>query len=228
MKQLVATILPIGAPLARRFGAFLGNDSGAVTVDWVVVAASVVGLGVGSVTVVRGGVTSLGSDVEESLVNAFVAGNAILASNFDATDGLTVTGWGHLAQGAFDGWTAMTGDTAFEVIRSGYAGVHNPTGTNMLDMGGSPGNLSMGRTLTDLAPGGQHQVSFWAADTQGNNQVDVYYGGVHIGSVQAGRSMSEYRFDITEGMGDGSNQLVLQETGRRDNVGTYIGDFAVR
>lgn len=55
-----------------RAAVFWGDQSGAITVDWTVLAAAVVGLGVASVGAVRSGVGSLGSDVETSLNSASV------------------------------------------------------------------------------------------------------------------------------------------------------------
>jgi hypothetical protein len=52
---------------------FLWDESGAVTVDWTVLTAAIVGLGVASAAAVRTGTTALGSDVEASLSNAAVA-----------------------------------------------------------------------------------------------------------------------------------------------------------
>lgn len=46
---------------------FLNDETGAVTVDWTVLAAAVVGLGVASVGAVRTGVVSLGGDIQGSL-----------------------------------------------------------------------------------------------------------------------------------------------------------------
>lgn len=51
---------------------FLVSDSGAVTVDWTVLAAAIVGLGVATVGAVRSGVVNLGGDVEASLTSASV------------------------------------------------------------------------------------------------------------------------------------------------------------
>lgn len=52
---------------------FLRDQSGAVTVDWVVLSAAIVGMGVASITAVRSGVAALGVDIEASLTNANVA-----------------------------------------------------------------------------------------------------------------------------------------------------------
>jgi len=52
---------------------FAADESGAVTVDWVVLTAAIVGLGLAVVTSVRSGVTSLGSNISTSLSSASVA-----------------------------------------------------------------------------------------------------------------------------------------------------------
>lgn len=51
---------------------FLSREDGALTVDWVVLAAAVVGLGVATVGSVRTGTQALGSDISTSLSSASV------------------------------------------------------------------------------------------------------------------------------------------------------------
>ena len=46
---------------------FAADESGAVTVDWVVLTAAIVGLGIAVVTSVRTGVTTLGTNISNSL-----------------------------------------------------------------------------------------------------------------------------------------------------------------
>jgi len=70
------------------FLSFLRAESGAITVDWTVMTAAAVGLGLTSTAAVRSGVVSLGSDINTSLSGASVAsmgrlggiGNSVLAS----------------------------------------------------------------------------------------------------------------------------------------------------
>jgi Flp pilus assembly pilin Flp len=57
----------------KRFIQFSQSEDGAVTVDWVVLTAAIVGLGIAVVTSVRNGVTSLATGVETSLTTATVA-----------------------------------------------------------------------------------------------------------------------------------------------------------
>lgn len=51
--------------LAKKFQR---DENGAVTVDWVVLTAAVVGLGVAVLTVVSGGVSNLAGEIDGKLV----------------------------------------------------------------------------------------------------------------------------------------------------------------
>ncbi len=51
---------------------FRNDESGAVTVDWVVLTAAIVGLGIAVLTSVGGGVTDLSSDIANNLSSAGV------------------------------------------------------------------------------------------------------------------------------------------------------------
>lgn len=59
--------------MALKIRQFLKSDSGAVTVDWVVLTAAVVGLGMASAASIRTGTSALGSDINTSLDDATVA-----------------------------------------------------------------------------------------------------------------------------------------------------------
>ena len=48
---------------------FAKSESGAVTVDWVVLTAAIVGLGLAVMAVVSNGVEDLSTDIEGSLTN---------------------------------------------------------------------------------------------------------------------------------------------------------------
>ena len=52
---------------------FVNDESGAVTVDWVVLTAAIVGLGIAVIASVSTGVTDLGTDIQTSLSGASVA-----------------------------------------------------------------------------------------------------------------------------------------------------------
>lgn len=71
---------------------WIKNESGAVTVDWVVLTAAVTGLGLGSTALVRSGVVTLGGDVETSLSGAQVAQ---LSFTDDPTDAWDLSAFGY-------------------------------------------------------------------------------------------------------------------------------------
>lgn len=57
---------------ASAFSRFLRDQSGAITVDWVVMSAAVLGIGISSAVAVRSGTAALGVEVQASLSNASV------------------------------------------------------------------------------------------------------------------------------------------------------------
>ncbi|MBN2759952.1 MAG: hypothetical protein JXQ79_05605 [Rhodobacteraceae bacterium] len=66
---------------------FILREDGAVTVDWVVLSAAIVGLGVSSVAAVRTGVGDLGTDIGNSLSNASIASLGGEVVGFDGMQG---------------------------------------------------------------------------------------------------------------------------------------------
>ena len=60
--------------LLNIFKAFKSDESGAVTVDWVVLTAAIVGLGMVVMTTVGGGVESLGGEIVTDLTNQSING----------------------------------------------------------------------------------------------------------------------------------------------------------
>ncbi len=52
---------------------FANDESGAVTVDWVVLTAAIIGLGVAVMTSVGAGATDLADDIETNLKAATIA-----------------------------------------------------------------------------------------------------------------------------------------------------------
>lgn len=61
--------------LLNIFKSFKNDESGAVTVDWVVLTAAIVGLGLVVMQTVGGGITSLSSKINTSLSSTTVGYN---------------------------------------------------------------------------------------------------------------------------------------------------------
>ncbi|WP_055083063.1 hypothetical protein, partial [Jannaschia donghaensis] len=65
---------------------FINDESGAVTVDWVVLTAALVGLGLAVMSVVSGGIENLSTDIATGLADIEPNNSAtIFATNTDAT-----------------------------------------------------------------------------------------------------------------------------------------------
>jgi len=56
----------------KLFNAFLNDESGAVTVDWVVLTAAIVGLGIAVLTSVGNGTTTLADKISSNLASSDV------------------------------------------------------------------------------------------------------------------------------------------------------------
>ncbi len=59
---------------------FIQNESGAVTVDWIVLTAVIVGLGVAVTSMMGGGTKSLTSRINEQLATAASGGDSLPAT----------------------------------------------------------------------------------------------------------------------------------------------------
>lgn len=71
--------------LLNLFKSFRDDDSGAVTVDWVVLTAAIVGLGLVVMTTVGGGIEGLGKDIVTNL------GDAKYSTGYQGGSGGTTT-----------------------------------------------------------------------------------------------------------------------------------------
>ena len=100
---------------------FLSGESGAVTVDWTVLTAAIVGLGISAAAAVRTGTTNLGQDVESSLSGASVAdlswafARDLVSQNF--ADG-NFDGWSVARHQVFGAWGDMLGPFGTETMNN--------------------------------------------------------------------------------------------------------------
>lgn len=91
---------------------FINQESGAVTVDWTVLAAAIVGLGVTSVAAVRLGTNTLGDNVNATLSGAqvnplrWLTSRDLVSQTF--RDGNT-SGWSRAQTTVFGEWGSMLG-----------------------------------------------------------------------------------------------------------------------
>ena len=62
--------------LVNLINTFARDEDGAVTVDWVVLTAAIVGLGIAVIATVRTGVNDLGSKISGALSSSITVGTA--------------------------------------------------------------------------------------------------------------------------------------------------------
>lgn len=204
-----------------------------MTVDWTVLTASLVGMGLAVTAVVSGGVEDLARDTDASLrqsatmLSRFDL-NRLTNASFKDIEAMLAAGWGFFhADGTLPGWDNVAEFRA-EIVHDGYGGVSATDGSFMLDLDASPGNMLIGQQVSGAIDGQTYTVTFDAADVVGNNGVAVYWGGELVGEVDpSSRTMESYSFEITGGGGDGSNMLMIGGTGPEDNVGAYIDNIEV-
>lgn len=114
---------------------FLGNDSGAVTVDWVVLTAGLVGLGMATMAVVSTGVQDTSGDIQNQLESddiiqsAFVLSVAVLSQQplmaMDIHDGVCTNGGDYIecepgGQVGTAWYTMSNGETWTQETRTGF------------------------------------------------------------------------------------------------------------
>lgn len=95
---------------------FLVSEDGAVTVDWVVLTAALVGLGLAVMAVVSGGTEDLSSDIDGQLLAQEIT--AEFASALTAVD---ITPLNPGAFPANEAWMAQLGDQSITDILNGYS-----------------------------------------------------------------------------------------------------------
>lgn len=204
---------------------FARSDDGAVAVDWTVLTAALVGLGISAATAVRTGTGALGDDIRASLENGSVSRilTTVAEFSFDDVTGLTRTGWGWVATGSYGGWTATGPTQQIEIVESGHRGVHSPDGRNWVDLDASPGNLTLSRDLDTLEPGREYRLMFNAADSSLVNGVDIYVGGVLQQSISPGSiQFQAFEVPFVASGEPGANQIEFRGTGVPNGYGVSL------
>lgn len=207
---------------------FLKDESGAVTTDYVVLTAGLVGVGIAATGSISVGVGDLTNDLNSllsrdlTLISRFDI-NRISNASFENIEGLIDAGWGlYSPNGTVMDWT-NGGEIGAELSPSGQYGVVAADGSWMLDLDGSPGNVMLGQQVRGAIEGQTYTATFSAADAVGNNGIEVIWGGEVIQTISPGSPvMTQYSVDFVGGAGNGDNMFYLRGTGPEDNVGAFV------
>lgn len=220
---------------------FLCSDSGAVTVDFVVLAAGAAGLGLASLAAVSAGTGSLGDGIADSLRQAHVAGASYLqGGGFDPagliwwpnTDGGGVAAHWYGFPGAIEGWVLADPSMRVDVMphtRYPWLAAAMPDGGQVLELGGQPGEALDISQSFDAAPGTPLTVSFRAGAHSSGNGMRVWFGDTLLADLPAmtPQQLREYSFDVTAGA-PGQNVLRFEATTTHSWDGPLLTDIAVR
>ncbi len=148
---------------------FFESESGAVTVDWVVLTASVVGIGLSAATLTGAGVRSLGTDVNNSLTSAGVAALSIVPLPSAFTSTLDEASSAIRLYGSGDGLANFRYDNSLGSISGGNALVITSGGVR--NGGSTFGGAYITLDSTQLQTGGTYRVSYWARTDGANTTI---------------------------------------------------------
>ncbi len=154
---------------------------------------------------------------------ALTGGNLIVDGNFAGGPGdfpLHVNEW-QPGSGAdtdgIPGWTVTAspvhpaGFVEIERVGDGYLGMHTSTHGTMIDMAASPGNIAIAQTVTGAA-GQTYAIQFEAgAPFPTTAQLQVYWGGQLIGTINPTGPMTSYNYVVTAN--GGPQTLEFREVG---------------
>lgn len=226
-----------------RLTSFFRADHGAITVDWVVMTAATVGLGLTSAAAVRGGVFALGADIGSSLESAAVADIGYDTGTFDPITMPGMQYWqnhtdamhGHWFQygGNLTGWTSLhDSNYRMDIMAAAQhpwmVDALGPDGY-ALDLIGEPGQHLSIEQPHSVATGQSATISFQAANAF-NGAMNVYWGNELVGTFDAVpvNSFQTYTIPVTGGAGDGSNRLRFESTAGDGWRGVYLANVEVQ
>lgn len=220
---------------------FWRNESGAVTVDWVVLTAATVGLGIASVGAVRVGVGDLAGTISSTLQAIHVTGNNYLQSS--GFDPVGLAWWPGHAQSNFankhwygfpreiSGWVLDDPTMRVDIYpRERYSWMNAvlPEGAVGMRLSGLPGqNLSIRQSFD--APEGEPLTVSFKAGSAAPAGMRVWFGDTLLqdfDSVPLAR-MDSYNFNVTAGA-PGENVLRFESTHHNGYGGAVIADVEVK
>jgi len=160
------------AQYAKRF---VASEKGAITVDYVVLTAGLVGLGVAVTAAVQPGVGRGADSIAEVMWAAGDHLSLLPTLRFDDFSMMTEAnrtyyGYNGAYLAEYQGWENRTGAAfEFEV---------DSDGNGLIDMeSGNGQHMSLGRTLDDAVDGQSYTLSLSAFDRSTENYATVTWGG---------------------------------------------------
>ncbi|EDM72427.1 type I secretion target repeat protein [Roseobacter sp. AzwK-3b] len=158
--------------------------------------------------------------------------NLIYNGSFENFDGLRQTPTGFAGDGAIAGWITVEPNQAIEIFNFNQeTPVTGSDGDFALDMGASPGNITIFQDVQNLVAGETYRLSFDLSDSAnlvdtgpGSNEIEVFFGNQSLGvfNPDNGVGFQSFSVDVVAGAGDGSDRLQFVGLGTEDNIGVGL------
>ncbi|WP_071674562.1 hypothetical protein [Nioella nitratireducens] len=163
---------------------FWHGESGATTVDWVVLSAAVTGLGIAAMATTIAGLGSLSGETRDAMtgisVGAGFGGGPLNAEDTAIAVGLVN---GHLdsdqlagtwSLGTVDGWSNAGSGGQIETWGNGFHGMETGDGSSFVELDATSNGIDHISTLIDMEDGVAYELSFASAARAGGSSGDSF------------------------------------------------------
>jgi len=206
----------------RNHRKFLVSETGATTIDFVVMTAGIVGLGMAVAASVTGGVNNGALSIRAALQTDGVEGGGLAPPGPGEPGFIYSSNWGVLAS-EIEGWTFEGSDT-IGFMNSEFAFSDRPDGYALrLREGGN--NITISQEMKRAVTGVPYTISLEARSLPlRGNGLQVRWGGEVVGEFNTSAGdFPTYTFDVVGGSGAGGNMLSIAEIGDENlSHGTYV------
>lgn len=157
--------------------------------------------------------------------------NYLVNGDFDDVTGMGATSWGFFSYD-IEGWEEVSGNNRpFEIHYSGHQGMSSINGGFWLDTNASPGGLTIAQYVQGLTPGMVYKITLYAGDRDADldGSADVYWNGILKGTLDptVEDEMQDFTFYIQSGEGDGTDRVVIIDTGDNDSNGLSLDEVRI-
>ena len=238
------SVTALGADIALEFA-----DGGAVAIASGSIGSVVLDGGdtVWSAADLAGMVDGTASDAVSAAASASIAAssaakaaaaaeptpNLVQNGSFEATDSSSAyRDWGRSAlNGEIPGWVNLNNGRIEQHQDTGAEGLSATEGAFYVDLDGNKNNVALAQTIEGMETGATYALSFdfGDGDTGDDEAITVTFGGeVIYEGAPAGAAWETVSKSIVGGAGDGSNTLVIAETGGSlDTTGIFLDDVSI-
>ena len=215
--------------MSGLLSAYCKGESGATTVDWVVLTASVTGMGLATAATVSGGLEDLSGDIRAALTGYSIGSSfsgGMDAASTAAAVGLINGGLdsnqrdGTWSLSVIDGWTNSGSGGRIETWGNTFLGYSTNDGSSFIELDATRSGLDFVSTEVDMETGVSYALTFEHAARRGggvNDDFEVVVNGevVAVVSPQSTDSFTSTTL-IIQGQ-EGADQIGFREIPSQNN-----------